>query len=82
MRVDGEWLQCLDGGTRPVIRAEVLGGDGVWRETEFLVDTGADRTVLSGEAFQISRFSAIELAGELAESEVWSKQSRLNPNYE
>ena len=53
MRLDGEWLQCVDGDIRPVIRGELLGMDGVWRDLEFLVDTGADRTVFS--AFALKR---------------------------
>jgi predicted aspartyl protease len=47
MRIDGEWNLCDDGILRPIIRCEVLAGDGFWRSTEFLVDTGADRTVFS-----------------------------------
>jgi hypothetical protein len=47
MRIDGQWLLCDDGIVRPVIRGEVLAGDGSWEWVEFLVDTGADRTVFS-----------------------------------
>ena len=47
MRIDGEWLLCDDGIVRPVIRGEILAGDGTWQRAEFLVDTGADRTVFS-----------------------------------
>ncbi len=47
MRINGEWRQCDDGIVRPIIRGEVLGGDGNWRAAEFLVDTGADCTVIS-----------------------------------
>ena len=47
MRFNGEWLQCDDGIIRPVIRAEILTGDGGWRVFELLIDTGADRTVIS-----------------------------------
>jgi hypothetical protein len=47
MRFNGEWLECDDGIVRPVVRAEILTGDGRWRAFELLVDTGADRTVLS-----------------------------------
>jgi hypothetical protein len=32
---------------RPLLRGRVLAGDGSWVQTPFLVDTGADRTVLS-----------------------------------
>ncbi len=47
MRFSGEWLQCDDGFIRPVIRAEILTRGGHWRAFELLVDTGADRTVIS-----------------------------------
>jgi len=47
MRLSGEWLQCADGDIRPIVRGAMLGGDGIWRTLEFLVDTGADRTVVS-----------------------------------
>jgi predicted aspartyl protease len=47
MRIDGEWLLCEDDILRPVIRGEILASDGTWQPAEFLVDTGADRTVLS-----------------------------------
>jgi len=47
MRIDGEWLLFNDGVLRPVIRAEILTSDGRRQPAEFLVDTGADRTVLS-----------------------------------
>ena len=32
---------------RPVIRGEILTEAGAWQQAEFLVDTGADRTVFS-----------------------------------
>ena len=47
MRINGEWYLCDDGVVRPVIRGEVLAGDGSWVRVPFLVDTGADRTVFS-----------------------------------
>ena len=47
MQISGEWLLCDDDVRRPVIRGEVLAGDGTWVPAEFLVDTGADRTVFS-----------------------------------
>ena len=47
MRIDGEWLLCDDSVLRPVIRGEILASDGTWHPVEFLVDTGADRTVFS-----------------------------------
>jgi hypothetical protein len=47
MRIDGQWLLCDDGVMRPVISGEILAGHGSWERSEFLVDTGADRTVFS-----------------------------------
>ncbi len=49
MRINGEWLSCEDQETRPVIRGEVLRANGSWRRLELLIDTGADRTVLSAD---------------------------------
>ena len=47
MRIDGQWLVCDDGVVRPVINGEIRTVDGSWEKSEFLVDTGADRTVFS-----------------------------------
>ena len=47
MRIDGQWLWCDDGIMRPVISGEILAGNGSWEKSEFLADTGADRTVFS-----------------------------------
>jgi predicted aspartyl protease len=52
MRFNGEWLQCDDRIVRPVVRAEILTGVGSWRAVELLVDTGADRTVLSANVLE------------------------------
>ena len=52
MRFDGEWLQCDDGIVRPVLRAEILTESGHWRAFELLVDTGADRTVISANVLE------------------------------
>ena len=47
MRINGEWLLFDDDILRPVIRGEILTEAGAWQQAEFLVDTGADRTVFS-----------------------------------
>ncbi len=60
MRFDGEWLECDDGIVRPVIRAEILAGDGTWRSVELLVDTGADRTVISANVLESLDLAATE----------------------
>ncbi|ETX05002.1 MAG: hypothetical protein ETSY2_25535 [Candidatus Entotheonella gemina] len=52
MQINGEWLLCDDGIVRPIIRGEILSGDGSWVPAEFLVDTGADRTVFSALIFR------------------------------
>jgi hypothetical protein len=47
MRVDGKWLLCDDGVSRPVVPGVVRLADGQWVEVAFLLDAGADRTVFS-----------------------------------
>jgi hypothetical protein len=47
MRFDGDWLQCDDGVVRPIIRAEIHAGQDRWHSLELIIDTGADRTLLS-----------------------------------
>lgn len=47
MRIDGQWLVCDNGVMRPVISGDIRTVDGAWEQCEFLVDTGADRTVFS-----------------------------------
>lgn len=55
MRINGEWLQCDDGDFRPVVRGELLGKNGDWLDLELLVDTGADRTLISATALEDSQ---------------------------
>jgi predicted aspartyl protease len=47
MRVDGEWALSDDGVVRPIVSGEVRTANGSWLKVPFLVDTGADRTVLT-----------------------------------
>jgi hypothetical protein len=49
MRIEGAWRLCDDQVVRPVIRGEVLAGDGSWAQVPFLADTAADRTVFSAD---------------------------------
>src|SRR6476660_8200186 len=55
MQITGEWYLCDDGIERPIIRGEVLTRGGGWEAALFLVDTGADRTVLSADILSASR---------------------------
>src|SRR5438552_19191043 len=52
MRIDGMWHLCDDGIVRPVIRGEILAGDGSWVKAPFLVDSAADRTVFSADVME------------------------------
>jgi hypothetical protein len=47
MRIDGLWFPFDDGELRPVVLAQLVASDGSLVETLLLVDTGADRTVLT-----------------------------------
>ncbi len=49
MRVEGYWLECLDGVIRPVVKGFVQLPDGDWCEVVFLLDAGADRTVIASD---------------------------------
>lgn len=49
MLIVGEWRETATTVPRPYIRAHVEAHDGSWVECLFLVDTGADRTVLSAD---------------------------------
>jgi predicted aspartyl protease len=60
MRIDGQWYPCDDGAIRPVIRGEVEAQDGSWINVPFLVDTGADRTVLSADILDALQLSPVE----------------------
>jgi predicted aspartyl protease len=51
MRIDGVWHLCDDGAVRPVMLGEVQTHAGEWVLARFLVDTGADRTVISADVF-------------------------------
>jgi hypothetical protein len=58
MIITGMWLICDDGITRPVIRAKVIGSDGKPYSENFLIDSCADRTVLSAALLNELKFLA------------------------
>jgi len=66
MQISGEWLVCDDDVRRPVIRGEVLASDGRWLPAEFLVDTGADRTVFSAGLFALLGVAPVAKGGRLS----------------
>jgi hypothetical protein len=47
MRIVGDWFLCTDGETRPIIEGDVAAAAGAALREQFLVDTGADRTVFT-----------------------------------
>ncbi len=53
MLIRGEWAVGHDGVARPVVRGEVQASDGSWQQVAFLLDTGADRTVLNAPSFAL-----------------------------
>jgi hypothetical protein len=57
MRIEGEWRVCDDGVTRPTLQARVQAVNGAFHLEVFLIDSGADRTVLSATALYKLGFS-------------------------
>lgn len=47
MRIAGKWELCDDNVVRPIVRAQVSRVGGEMVAEDFLIDTGADRTVFS-----------------------------------
>jgi hypothetical protein len=47
MEIAGKWVEMPDGVVRPLIRVTITAASGESEADVFLIDTGADRTVLS-----------------------------------
>jgi predicted aspartyl protease len=83
MRIDGGWYLFDDDVERPIILGEALARDGNWVRTLFLVDTGADRTVLNASACAKLGFESSDQRerlgglGGLAEAVYFETQIRL-----
>jgi Retroviral aspartyl protease len=58
MRIAGEWQAGDDGVTRPVVQAQIQCADGTLLSEEFLVDSGADRTVFRAHLLKTLDFPA------------------------
>ena len=65
MRIDGLWYLCDDGVVRPVFQSEVMTAAGAWVKVPFLVDTGADRTVFSGDVLNTLQLGVMQTADRL-----------------
>ena len=66
MVIAGFWLRCDDGITRPVVVVQIQAADGSTHDDRFLIDSGADRTVLSADflgRLGLTAKSAATLAG-------------------
>jgi hypothetical protein len=50
MLIPGEWRACDDGITCPMVQAKLQAADGAFHVEFFLVDSCADRTVLSADS--------------------------------
>ena len=49
MRINGEWSVCEDGVVRPIVNGRVQTVMGEWVSADFLLDIGADCSVLNGD---------------------------------
>jgi len=59
MEFAGEWYLCRDATVRPIIRLRMRAVDGTFQAEYFLIDTGADRTVLSAAFWQRLQLPAL-----------------------
>jgi hypothetical protein len=60
MRINGEWVRFADGEHLPIVRGQVIALDGTPVETLFLIDTGADRTVLTSDVLEHIGIEAVQ----------------------
>lgn len=65
MLIRGQWYLCEDGIERPVVLGEIFGGEQSWVQVPFLLDTGADRTVLSAPVLSDLNLRSSALPGRL-----------------
>jgi hypothetical protein len=65
MILPGEWYPCSDGVSRPILRGEILTAGGERVAEPFLIDTGADVTVLSSDVCSFLKLQANGSTGKL-----------------
>lgn len=51
MIISGKWAECEDGFVRPLVQGFVLNSESVAVPITFILDAGADRTLLSAEVY-------------------------------
>jgi hypothetical protein len=59
MLIRGEWWRCDDGVSRPTVRAWITDPDGGSFRERFLIDSGADRTVLRSLLLATLRLASV-----------------------
>ncbi len=52
MRIKGKWRRDENDVLTPVLECGLLTGNGEWFNTYFLIDSGAERTVISGDVLR------------------------------
>ena len=52
MHIHGEWRLDESGVLTPVLDCKLLSGTGEWLDAGFLIDSGAERTVISGDVLR------------------------------
>jgi len=81
MEIKGEWQFCEDGIVRPVMIGRIQTANGEWISARLLIDTGADRTVLSASALSelgfVTRDSEEVISGLGGESDAVVIQTSL-----
>ena len=53
MQIEGRWHPFWDTGIRPIVEAKIQVADGQWKSVMFLLDSGADRTVIDASLLHL-----------------------------
>lgn len=61
MRINGAWHAGDDGVVRPVMLGKIWAANDFWLHVPFLLDIGADRTVLSAGVLAMLGYQPIEV---------------------
>ena len=81
MRINGQWRIDDRGVAEPILVGRLLSSFGEWLQVPFLIDTGAERTLLSPDILEAlgfvatpSRHQFVGLGGAV---DVWTVQTKL-----